>query len=180
MLLHILSDMQKQLSWKIQIMIKKKIAQIMGHASVRSQQSYGRKKKKSKGGFNDIEDIKTNIKPRGADRLLRFKIASKNQAAAKIADTSTPSSPPPAPVRRFKMWTVSSSGGPLLDCEGLAWRRAGFLANPPYCEAGPGTGQLDGFPCGGLICYLKTNDLKNHLKSWKFHPLSVLKILRCS
>ena len=63
----------------------------MGHASVRSQQSYGRKNKKSKGGFNDIEDIKTNIKPRGADRLLRFKIASKNfQAAAKIADTSTP------------------------------------------------------------------------------------------
>ena len=82
---------------------KEKIAQIMGHASVRSQQSYGRKNKKSKGGFNDIEDIKTNIKPRGADRLLRFKIASKNQAAAKIADTSTPSSPPPAPVRRFKM-----------------------------------------------------------------------------
>lgn len=82
---------------------KEKIAQIMGHASVRSQQSYGRKNKKSKGGFNDIEDIKTNVKPRGADRLLRFKIASKNQAAAKIADTSTPSSPPPAPVRRFKM-----------------------------------------------------------------------------
>ena len=68
----------------------------MGHASVRSQQSYGRKNKKSKGGFNDIEDIKTNIKPRGADRLLRFKIASKNQAAAKL-----PILPPPAVLHRL-------------------------------------------------------------------------------
>ncbi|EEG4587836.1 TPA: site-specific integrase [Klebsiella pneumoniae] len=82
---------------------KIEIAQIMGHASVRSQQSYGRKSKKSKGGFNDIADVETNVKPRGGDRLLRFKIANKNKAAAKIADTSTPSSPPPAPVRRFKM-----------------------------------------------------------------------------
>ena len=75
----------------------------MGHASVRSQQSYGRKTKKSKGGFNDIEDIKTNIKPRGADRLLRFKIASKTKQRQKL-----PILPPPAvlhrlPVRRFKM-----------------------------------------------------------------------------
>ncbi|MES4549018.1 hypothetical protein AADP26_24640, partial [Escherichia coli] len=82
---------------------KIEIAQIMGHASVRSQQSYGRKSKKSKGGFDDIADVKTNVKPRGGDRLLRFKISNKNKAAAKIADTSTPSSPPPAPVRRFKM-----------------------------------------------------------------------------
>ena len=82
---------------------KIEIAQIMGHASVRSQQSYGRKSKKSKGGFDNIEEIKTNVTPRGGDRLLRFKIANKNKAAAKVADTSTPSSPPPAPVRRFKM-----------------------------------------------------------------------------
>ncbi|MFM0911323.1 hypothetical protein, partial [Citrobacter freundii] len=67
---------------------------------------YGRKSKKSQGGFNDIADVETNVKPRGGDRLLRFKIASKNKAAAKVADTSTPSSPvstPPAPSRRFKM-----------------------------------------------------------------------------
>ena len=33
--------------------------------------------KKSKGGFNDIADVETNVKPRGGDRLLRFKIANK-------------------------------------------------------------------------------------------------------
>ena len=37
-------------------MIKKKIAQIMGHASVRSQQSYGRKKtKKAKVGLTTLK-----------------------------------------------------------------------------------------------------------------------------
>ena len=55
-----------------------------------------RAKKKQAGGFNDIADVETNVKPRGGDRLLRFKIANKNKAAAKIADTS-PNSPPPAP-----------------------------------------------------------------------------------
>lgn len=83
-----------------------KIAQVMGHASVRSQQSYGRKSSKSKGGFDDIADVETNVQPRGADRLLRFKIANKNKAAARAADTSTPNNsinPPPAPSRRFKM-----------------------------------------------------------------------------
>ena len=58
---------------------------------------------KSKGGFDDIADVETNVKPRGGDRLLRFKIANKKQSSGKIADTSHPSSPPPAPVRRFKM-----------------------------------------------------------------------------
>ncbi|HBZ0899562.1 TPA: site-specific integrase [Klebsiella pneumoniae] len=80
-----------------------KIAKIMGHASVRSQQSYGRKNKRSAGGFDDITDVETSSKPRGGDRLLRFKIASKQQTAAKIAAISTPpdvASPPP--VRRLK------------------------------------------------------------------------------
>ena len=39
---------------------------------------------KSKGGFDDIADVETNVKPRGGDRLLRFKIANKNKAAAKL------------------------------------------------------------------------------------------------
>ena len=69
---------------------KEEIAKIMGHASIRSQESYGRKNSRSKGGFDDIADVETNVKPRGGDRLLRFKIANKNKAAAKIADTSTP------------------------------------------------------------------------------------------
>ena len=75
---------------------KIEIAQIMGHASVRSQQSYGRKSKKSKGGFDDIADVETNVKPRGGDRLLRFKIANKNKAAAKL-----PILPPPAVLHRL-------------------------------------------------------------------------------
>ena len=53
-------------------------------------------KQKSKGGFNDIEDIKTNVKPRGADRLLRFKIASKNKQRQKL-----PILPPPAVLHRL-------------------------------------------------------------------------------
>ena len=48
------------------------------------------KQAKKQGGFDDIADVKTNVKPRGGDRLLRFKISNKNKAAAKIADTSTP------------------------------------------------------------------------------------------
>lgn len=61
------------------------IAKIMGHASVRSQQSYGRKSSRSSGEFDDITNVETSSKPRGGDRLMRFKIASKNKAAAKIA-----------------------------------------------------------------------------------------------
>ena len=62
MLLHILSDMK---SYRIEKFDydKIEIAQIMGHASVRSQQSYGRKSKKAKVGFDDIADVKTNVKP---------------------------------------------------------------------------------------------------------------------
>ena len=80
-----------------------KIAKIMGHASVRSQQSYGRKSKRSAGGFDDITDVETSSKPRGGDRLLRFKIKNKNEAAKKIKAASTPTdtvSPPP--VRSLK------------------------------------------------------------------------------
>jgi hypothetical protein len=75
------------------------------------------------------------------------------------------------------MWTVSSSGGPLLDCEGLARPAGRFYSKSSIAKQKPGTGNLEGFPRGGLICYLKTNDLKNHLKSWKFHPLVFLKFL---
>ncbi|ELX2157231.1 site-specific integrase [Escherichia coli] len=68
---------------------KIEIAQILGHASCRSQNSYGRKKKSSKGGFDDIADVETSTKPRGGsgtdDRLLRFKIQSKNNKSVKPA-----------------------------------------------------------------------------------------------
>lgn len=79
------------------------IAKIMGHASVRSQESYGRKNKKSAGGFDDITDVETSSKPRGGDRLLRFKIASKQETLKKIKAASTPQgsvNPPPAAPRR--------------------------------------------------------------------------------
>ena len=150
----------------------------MGHASVRSQQSYGRKSKKSKGGFDDIADVKTNVKPRGGDRLLRFKISNKNKAAAKIADTSTPSSPPPAPVRRFKMWTVSSSGGPLLNCEGLAWRRAGFLAKSSILRSRARNRATGWFsPVGDWSVTWKPMILKTISKVENFTPLVFLKFL---
>ena len=72
--------------------------------------------------------------------------------------------------RRFPpgLWRVGPSG------------QDGFTAKSSIAKQKPGTGNWMVFPRGGLICYLKTNDLKSHLKSWKFHPLSVLKILRCS
>jgi hypothetical protein len=54
----------------------------MGHASVRSQQSYGRKKK-AKVDLTTLQMSK-QVKPRGGDRLLRFKIEQK-EAAKKIA-----------------------------------------------------------------------------------------------
>ncbi|HAK3810359.1 TPA: site-specific integrase [Salmonella enterica] len=66
------------------------IAKIMGHASVRSQESYGRKNKRSAGGFDDITEVETSTKPRGGDRLLRFKIKNKNEATQKIKAVSTP------------------------------------------------------------------------------------------
>lgn len=82
------------------------IAKIMGHASIRSQQSYGRKNKKGKGGFDDITDVETSSKPRGGDRLLRFKIASKQETLKKIKAASTTQGsvnpPPVAPVRSLK------------------------------------------------------------------------------
>ncbi|HDY9314765.1 TPA: site-specific integrase [Klebsiella pneumoniae] len=81
------------------------IAKIMGHASIRSQQSYGRRSNRSSGEFDDITNVETSSKPRGGDRLLRFKIANKNKAAAKIeAGFTTPSNEvlPPKPQNRFK------------------------------------------------------------------------------
>lgn len=79
------------------------IAKIMGHASVRSQQSYGRRNSKSNGEFDDIVNVEASSKPRGGDRLLRFKINSKNQALKKIADSVTTSkSPSPAKSRSMK------------------------------------------------------------------------------
>ncbi|WP_187356224.1 hypothetical protein, partial [Klebsiella pneumoniae] len=82
------------------------IAKIMGHASIRSQQSYGRKNKKGKVGFDDITDVETSSKPRGGDRLLRFKIASKPETLKKIKAASTPQGsvnpPPVAPFRSLK------------------------------------------------------------------------------
>ena len=78
------------------------IAKVMGHASVRSQQSYGRRNKKSNGEFDDIVNVEASSKPRGVDRLLRFKINSKNQALKKLADSVTTSSPTPAKSRSMK------------------------------------------------------------------------------
>lgn len=82
------------------------IAKIMGHASVRSQQSYGRRNKKSNGEFDDIVNVEASSKPRGGDRLLRFKIKNKNEALKKIAGSVTtstaPVSPTPAKSRSMK------------------------------------------------------------------------------
>jgi hypothetical protein len=93
--------------------------------------------------------------------------------------------PPPAVLHRLPFvaskcepWAVQEV--PSWTVKGWPVRQDGFIATSSIAKQKPGTGNLEGFPRGGLICYLKTNDLKNHLKSWKFHPLSVLKILRCS
>lgn len=67
------------------------IAQFMGHASTRSQGSYGRKRRSGKGEepaqnlANDIVELRTSSEPRKNDRLLRFKIASKNRTAVKVS-----------------------------------------------------------------------------------------------
>ena len=106
----------------------------MGHASVRSQQSYGRKSKKAKVGFDDIADVKTNVKPRGGDRLLRFKISNKNKAAAKLpilppqqSSTGSRSSLQNVNCEQFR--------GPLLDCEGLARPAGRFYSKILHSEA---------------------------------------------
>ncbi|MBR7431795.1 site-specific integrase [Klebsiella pneumoniae] len=79
------------------------IAQIMGHASVRSQQSYGRKNRRSNvGGFDDITEVETSSKPRGGDRLLRFKIANKNQASQKLSQSISASQPATTAVKKMK------------------------------------------------------------------------------
>ena len=132
MLLHILLDMQKQRNWKNSDYDKIEIAQIMGHASVRSQQSYGRKsKKKAKVDLMTSQMSKPMLNPVAVIDYwdLRSQIKTKQRQNCRYFH---PSSPPPAPVRRFKMWTVSSSGGSLLDCEGLARPvRTVLQQNPP-------------------------------------------------
>lgn len=67
------------------------IAQFLGHASTRSQESYGRKRRRGKGEeptqnlVGDIVGVQTSSEPRKNDRLLRFKIASKNRSAVKVS-----------------------------------------------------------------------------------------------
>lgn len=67
------------------------IAQFLGHASTRSQESYGRKRRRGKGEepaqnlASDIVELRTSSEPRKNDRLLRFKIASKNRSAVKVS-----------------------------------------------------------------------------------------------
>lgn len=81
---------------------KIKIAQVMGHASTRAQQSYGRRSRsKSKGGLDDIADVETSATPRGGDRLLRFKIASSKRVTERLKGVdSTPIKLPS--VKKFK------------------------------------------------------------------------------
>jgi len=56
------------------------IAKCMGHASTRSQQSYGRKRRGSSGSLSPVADVETSAAPRDkSDRLLRFKIKNKNK-----------------------------------------------------------------------------------------------------
>lgn len=68
------------------------IAQFLGHASTRSQESYGRKRRSGKGEepaqnlASDIVELRTSSEPRKNDRLLRFKIASKNRSAVKVSN----------------------------------------------------------------------------------------------
>ena len=79
------------------------IAQIMGHASTRAQQSYGRRNRRSNVGSLDICDVETSSKPRGGDRLLRFKIANKNKASQKLSEGISASQPATtAPARKLK------------------------------------------------------------------------------
>jgi integrase len=79
------------------------IAQVLGHASTRAQQSYGRRNKKNRGGFDDIADVETSAKPRENDRLLRIKIANKNKASQKLSESISSTTPATtAPVRKFK------------------------------------------------------------------------------
>lgn len=79
------------------------IAQIMGHASTRAQQSYGRRNRRSNVGSLDICDVETSSKPRGGDRLLRFKISNKNKASQKLSEGISASQPvTTAPVRKLK------------------------------------------------------------------------------
>lgn len=67
------------------------LAQFLGHASTRSQQSYGRKRRSGKGEkpqqnlAEDIDSIDSSSTPRKSDRLLRFKIASKNKSTTKVS-----------------------------------------------------------------------------------------------
>ena len=61
------------------------IAKVMGHASCRSQEAYGRKsRKKGTGGFDDIANVEASSQPRPSDRFQRFKIASKNKKRLKM------------------------------------------------------------------------------------------------
>ncbi|EFK2757213.1 site-specific integrase [Escherichia coli] len=56
------------------------IAKSMGHASTRSQLSYGRKRRNSSGDVSPIASVDASSAPRDkSDRLLRFKIQNKNK-----------------------------------------------------------------------------------------------------
>lgn len=83
------------------------IASSMGHASTRSQQAYGRKKRGSSGVVSPVKNAVTSSEVRHQDRLLRFKIKNKNiklKSKSEVIESlkSKPSNPTP-PTRKFKM-----------------------------------------------------------------------------
>ncbi|MDY0973318.1 site-specific integrase [Siccibacter turicensis] len=84
------------------------IAKSMGHASTRSQQSYGRKRRGSSGEVSPVQEAVASSDIRHQDRLLRFKIKNKNlktKSRAEIGDAlaSRNKQPATAPKRKFKM-----------------------------------------------------------------------------
>jgi len=85
------------------------IAKSMGHASTRSQQSYGRKRRGASGDLSPVNDAVASSDIRHQDRMLRFKIKNKNKMALKskedvvnTIDSRSPKQPSPAPKRVFK------------------------------------------------------------------------------
>lgn len=86
------------------------VAKSMGHASTRSQQSYGRKRRGSSGDVSPVLEAAASSDIRHQDRLLRFKIKNKNKVAIKTKadvvssiEKRSVKKPVSAPKRGFKM-----------------------------------------------------------------------------
>ena len=127
----------------------------MGHASVRSQQSYGRKSKKAKVDLMTSQMSKPMLNPVAVIDYWDLRSQIKTKQRQKL-----PILPPPAVLHRLPFvaskcepWAVQEV--PSWTVKGWPVRQDGFIATSSIAKQKPGTGNLEGFPPWGIDLLLE-------------------------